>query len=187
MFVFAKAVQPAQDAADAEGTTDATPEGADVTPFQKAKAEWERTRKNLNGQMKTLQSAILKRCAQMGITDIKGETDELFRQLGGLDQALEDALQTVIAAPDGDTRLASQKAAGKVADKMLKELNSPFFNAVDRATDFAASRCAPMRWMHCAPCARFCDRVGATGRGLRWARVLISRCRRTSRWTSGYS
>lgn len=136
MFVFAKAVQPAQDAADAEGTTDATPEGADVTPFQKAKAEWERTRKNLNGQMKTLQSAILKRCAQMGITDIKGETDELFRQLGGLDQALEDALQTVIAAPDGDTRLASQKAAGKVADKMLKELNSPFFNAVDSGNGF---------------------------------------------------
>ena len=56
--------------------------------------------------------------------------------MGGLDQALEDALQTVIAAPDGDTRLASQKAADKVADKMLKELNSPFFNAVDSGNGF---------------------------------------------------
>ncbi|WP_299726747.1 hypothetical protein [uncultured Tateyamaria sp.] len=180
MFVLTMTAQPSVDAPATDDAAEALSGDADVTPFQKAKAEWERTRKDLNGQMKALQSAILKRCAQIGITGIKGETDELLRQLGGLDQALEDALQTVIASPDAETRQGNQKAAGKVADKMLKELNSPFSTPWTAATGFAAWLCGRMRWMYCAPCVRCCERDTAPERGLTWARDLTSRCRRTS-------
>ena len=133
-------VKPATqtDAPDAkvENTSETAEETNDVTPFQKAKSVWEKTRKDLNGQMKTLQSSILKRCAEMGITDIKGETDELFRQLGGIDRELESALQAVIDAKDPDKRQAGQKAAAKVTDQMIKELNSPFFAALDSGNGF---------------------------------------------------
>lgn len=129
-------VKPTTQSDAPESKIETAEENNDVTPFQKAKSVWEKTRKDLNGQMKKLQSSIIKRCAEMGITDIKGETDELFRQLGGIDRELESALQAVIDAKDPEKRQAGQKAAAKVTDQMIKELNSPFFAAVDSGNGF---------------------------------------------------
>ena len=132
-----KALAPAVKAALSDQPDEPTPEPLDeVTQFRKAREVWERTRTGLNAQMKSLQATILQRCAQVGIEDVQKETDELFTQLSNLDFQLETALASVEASTDQAARDKLKTQAGKLADKMLKELGSPFFKAVDTSNGF---------------------------------------------------
>ncbi len=108
----------------------------DVVPFHKAKLAWEATRKTLDDEMRTLQKAILDRIASLGLDDITSETEELFIQLRTLDGQVEGALENVIAAPKGEARDQQKSLARQAVDRLLKQLDTPFFQDVDTANGF---------------------------------------------------
>ena len=55
----------------------------------------------------------------------------LFTYLDGIDSRLEDTLETLVEAPDGDRREALKTEARGIIDTYRTALDEPFFQAVD--------------------------------------------------------
>lgn len=114
----------------------AVPDG--IVVFQKSKLAWEKTRKQMQAEMRRLQKSIVDRCNALGLTEVAADTEELFHQLGTIDESLEDALDLVINAEHGPPRDAEKAKASRAIDRYLAHLNTPFFKDLDTGNGFAS-------------------------------------------------
>ncbi len=124
------------DAENAEKTEAEKDIPANVVPFVRARLEWIKTRATLKSELTKLQGEILAVCQGDDFPDISSESQALFSYLDVLDNRLEDALEALVQAPDGEQREKLKDNARKVLSEYQKELDTPFFQAVDSNNGF---------------------------------------------------
>lgn len=125
-------------AAGAETQTEAEKEIPDnVVPFVKSRLMWIDTRKKLGDELGKLKSAIDSTLSGIeGMEDVAAQTGTLFDHINGLDNRLEDALEALVEAPDGEKREQLKKTARDIISDYESELDSDFFRDVDGNNGF---------------------------------------------------
>ena len=109
---------------------------AGVVPFVRARLDWIKTRSSLRGELTKLQDTIVATCDPEEFPDIANESRGLFTYIESLDGRLEDALEALVQEPDGAKREKLKADAAKLLAEYQKELDTPFFQAVDGGNGF---------------------------------------------------
>jgi len=104
----------------------------DVVPYVQSRLAWISTRSDLRKELEGLKSAIDSATADVeGMEDVPSKSGVLFDYLSDIDSTLEDTLEKLVEAPDGDAREGLKTEARKIIDTYRGVLDEPFFQAVD--------------------------------------------------------
>lgn len=104
-----------------------------VVPFVQSRLAWINTRKALEQQIAGLKSAIDQAAAEIeGLEDVASQSGKLFDYLREIDTDLEDTLEKLVEAPDGEARETLKSQARKIILSYQGVLDSPFFMDVDQ-------------------------------------------------------
>lgn len=120
----------------AEQTAAETDIPAGIVPFVRARLDWVKTRTSQKAELTKLQDAIVAACDADEFPDIANDSKQLFTYLDTLDGRLEDALDALVQEPDGAKRKKLKADAAKLLVEFQKELDTPFFQAVDGDNGF---------------------------------------------------
>ncbi|MAY87785.1 MAG: hypothetical protein CML02_13845 [Pseudooceanicola sp.] len=105
---------------------------ANLVPYVKSRLAWINTRGALRKELEGLKAAIDSATSGIeGLEDVSAHSSVLFTYLDGIDSRLEDTLETLVEAPDGDRREALKTEARGIIDTYRTALDEPFFQAVD--------------------------------------------------------
>lgn len=109
----------------------------DVVPFVKARLTWNKTRKKLNTELAKLEQAIIAVCGTPELAYVKSETGPLYDHIAELDERLEDALDAIANATEGDERETTKLTARALVGEYRTVLQEPFFQDIDTNNGFA--------------------------------------------------
>ena len=105
---------------------------ADVVAYTRSRLNWIKTRDDLKKEVATLKSAIDSATADVeGLEDVSSKSGILFTYLDDIDSKLEDTLERLVEAPDGDRREELKGEARRIIDDYRGVLGTDFFQAVD--------------------------------------------------------
>jgi len=111
--------------------------GDDVQPFANSRLKWSQTRATMHSELKKLQDAISAACKEdPDLVDMAGMVTDLDNYLKGLDARLEDRLDDVVKAAQGEEREEKKGVARDLLAEYQKELQSDFFSDVDGNNGF---------------------------------------------------
>jgi hypothetical protein len=111
--------------------------GDDVQPFANSRLKWAQTRATMHSELKKLQDAISTACKDdPDLVDMAGMVTDLDNYLKGLDARLEDRLDDVVNAAQGEEREEKKGVARDLLAEYQKELQSDFFSDVDGNNGF---------------------------------------------------
>lgn len=116
--------------AAARAAQEAVPDN--VVAYTKTRLAWIKTRSGLRQELQGLKSAIDTATAGLdGMEQVPAKSAVLFDYLDDIDGTLEDTLEQLVEAPDGDQRQSLKTAARKIIDEYRGVLDTKFFQAVD--------------------------------------------------------
>jgi hypothetical protein len=95
--------------------------GVSLVALQKARLDWDTTRKAVRQELKQLEQAILEACSEEpDFAEIKANTKNLYVMLDTLDNRLGDTLDEALNAEPPEVRAAKQTEAVKIAEDYLE-------------------------------------------------------------------
>ncbi|WP_109465075.1 hypothetical protein [Albibacillus kandeliae] len=105
---------------------------ANLVPYVQSRLAWIKTRAALRSELAGLKSAIDSMTADVeGLEDVSSKTSSLFNYLNDIDSNLEDTLEQLVEAPEGDARDKLKAKARQIVDSYRGVLDGEFFKDVD--------------------------------------------------------
>ena len=132
-------LRPALEAVIAAGASgsDQSSVPQDVVPFQRARVLWAGTRAKMMDEIRKLEDSIIAFCeADEDLAPVAAEARNLSKRIEVFDASLEDTLDDITNAPEGEQRAALKKLALDKVRAYAAALNDEFFKAVDADNGF---------------------------------------------------
>ncbi|MEP1963697.1 hypothetical protein [Tateyamaria sp.] len=107
-----------------------------VTPIERARADWIKTRSDMRDEITKLQVEIVTVCQGDDFPNIANESKTLISYLDAFDSRLERALEALAQETDAARRGKLSEAARSLIGTYRSELDTPFFQAVDAKNGF---------------------------------------------------
>ncbi|MEP5630798.1 MAG: hypothetical protein ABJP79_02830 [Tateyamaria sp.] len=107
-----------------------------VTPIERARADWIKTRSDMRDEITKLQVEIVTVCQGDDFPNIANESKALISYLDAFDSRLERALEALAQETDAARRGKLSEAARSLIGTYQSELDTPFFQAVDAKNGF---------------------------------------------------
>ena len=127
-----KAAATAETTAAAAEAREAAPEN--VADYTRSRLNWIKTRQTLRSDLEALKKAIDTATTGVeGMEDVPSRSGVLFDYLDDIDTTLEDTLEQLVEAPDGDRRDGLKRAARGIIADYRGLLDTEFFKAVDHS------------------------------------------------------